>query len=102
MTVPLRLSKSTIQLDTTGVNTFGKSHPIGVDHIQQSQLAVVDVSGFLSTHELAEKLGMNAQSIRKRYTQQGSYFGVRPHKLPNGRLLWPANSVIRLISGEKQ
>lgn len=45
-----------------------------------------------TTKEFAESLDLEAQSIRKRYSQTGSYFGVRPVKLANGRLAWPAGS----------
>lgn len=51
----------------------------------------------LTTEEFATKLGLNAQSIRKRYSQTGSYFQVRPVKLPNRRLLWPADALDQLI-----
>lgn len=51
----------------------------------------------LTTEEFAQKLGMSAQTLRKRYSQTGSYFSVRPIKLPNRRLLWPANAVEQLI-----
>jgi hypothetical protein len=52
----------------------------------------------LTTEELAGQLGMSAQAIRKRYSQVGSYFDVRPVKLPNRRLLWPADAVQQLLS----
>lgn len=52
----------------------------------------------LTTDELAAELGMSAQSIRKRYSQTGSYFELRPVKLPNRRLLWPADALERLIN----
>lgn len=43
-----------------------------------------------STHQFAELNGVKAQSVRKRYSQTGSYFGIRPLKLANRRLRWPA------------
>ncbi|MEZ2309907.1 3'-5' exonuclease [Paraburkholderia sp. RCC_158] len=43
----------------------------------------------VSTEELAAILAVNPQSIRKRYSSDGSYHGIRPRKLPNRRLLWP-------------
>jgi hypothetical protein len=51
----------------------------------------------LSTDELAALLVLRPQSIRKRYCQTGAYFGLRPVKLPNGRLLWPADSLEQLM-----
>lgn len=52
----------------------------------------------LTTEELAEQLGMSPQTLRKRFSQTGSYFNVKPDKLPNGRLLWPADALEQLIN----
>jgi hypothetical protein len=41
------------------------------------------------TEQFAELNGVKAQSVRKRYAQTGSYFGIRPLKLANRRLKWP-------------
>ncbi|WP_333981572.1 hypothetical protein [Burkholderia gladioli] len=54
----------------------------------------------VSTDELAAILAVDPQSIRKRYSQTGSYHGVRPTKLPSRRLLWPVDSVKRLMKME--
>ncbi len=51
----------------------------------------------LTTKELALLLSMSAQSIRKRYCETGSYFHLKPIKLPNRRLLWPADAVELLV-----
>ena len=51
----------------------------------------------LSTEELAALLILRPQSIRKRYSQTGAYFCLRPVKLPNGRLMWPADSLEQLM-----
>lgn len=45
----------------------------------------------IPTSEMAAQLNMKPQSIRKQYSQNGSYFGVIPQKLPNGKLLWPGD-----------
>lgn len=50
-----------------------------------------------STEELAAEVKARPQSIRKRYCQTGSYWGLRPVKLPSGRLLWPADSIEQLM-----
>jgi len=44
---------------------------------------------YKSTEDFAAANLVKPQSVRSRYCREGSYFGVRPHKLPNGRLLWP-------------
>jgi len=54
----------------------------------------------LTTEDLAAELALKPQSLRKRYSQTGSYFGVRPKKLPNGQLRWPADAVERLLQAE--
>lgn len=55
----------------------------------------------LTTAELAAALSMREQSIRKRLSQTGSFWGLRPVRLPSGKLRWPADSVERLIAPSK-
>ncbi|WP_192894164.1 monooxygenase [Guyparkeria sp. SCN-R1] len=64
------------------------------------QPSVVVDSG-LSTAALASAIGYNTQSIHARLCRKGDFYGIRPKKLPNGRLVWPANTVDRLL-GEKE
>lgn len=49
-----------------------------------------------TTEQLAADIGLKPQSIRKRYCETGSYYCLRPIKYPNGRLMWPADSVEQL------
>ena len=53
--------------------------------------------GFGTTTEFAAEIGIREQSIRKRYSQTGSYYQVYPVKLPNRRLLWPPDRLARLL-----
>ncbi len=55
---------------------------------------------FLSTEEFAAVMAVDPQSIRKRYSSEGSYHGVRPSKLANRRVLWPVEAVRRLRNGD--
>lgn len=55
---------------------------------------------YLNTNDFAAKLGVKGQSVRRALCLAGHYMGVRPVKLPNGRLLWPAERLNRLTSGE--
>ena len=55
----------------------------------------------ISTETLAQAIDGKATSIRVRLCQKGSYYGITPKKLPSGRLLWPANSVERLLGEEE-
>lgn len=41
------------------------------------------------TKTFAARNHIEEQTARKRYSQTGSYFGVVPEKLANGRLAWP-------------
>lgn len=49
-----------------------------------------------STEGLATALGLRPASIRVHLCRRGSYYGLTPDRLPNGRLLWPSDSVERL------
>ena len=52
----------------------------------------------LTTDDLAVSIGIKPQSIRARLSRTGSYFSLRPRRMPNGRLLWPSDAVDRLTS----
>lgn len=54
----------------------------------------------LSTEEAAAKLRAAPQTPRSSLCRLGHWMGMRPVKLPNGRLLWDAAEVERLASGE--
>ncbi len=57
---------------------------------QRSEKPASAVSSFTDdTEQFAELNGVKAQSVRKRYSQTGSYFGIRPLQLANRRLKWP-------------
>ena len=51
----------------------------------------------ITTENFANSIGCKPSSIRVRLCETGSYFGVKPHKLPSGRLLWPTDAVQQLI-----
>ena len=51
----------------------------------------------ITTEFLARSIGVKPESIRVRLCRTGSFHGLVPHKLPTGRLLWPMDSVERLI-----
>jgi hypothetical protein len=56
----------------------------------------------LSTRQLAQFMGVLAESIRVQLSRKGSYHGLRPDRLPNGRLLWPADSRERLLDAGRR
>ena len=55
----------------------------------------------LTTNQLARLAITTPGNIRVRLCQTGSFFGVKPLKLPSRRLLWPADSLERLAAYRK-
>lgn len=53
-----------------------------------------------STDEAASLLKIRPQTLRAALCRDGHYFGVRPIKLPNRMLAWPAEAIHRLLTGE--
>ncbi len=49
----------------------------------------------LSAEQFAAINQVKAQSVRARLCRTGSYFGIVPLKLANGRLVWPAVQVAK-------
>jgi|JI8StandDraft_1071087.scaffolds.fasta_scaffold123953_2 hypothetical protein len=54
-----------------------------------------------STEDLAQVFHVEPASIRSALSRSGHYMGLKPFKLPNRRLAWPANDVVRLLNGEE-
>jgi len=52
----------------------------------------------LSTKRLAVLALTTPGSVRVRLCETGSFYGIKPLKLPSGRLLWPADSLARLAA----
>jgi hypothetical protein len=52
----------------------------------------------LSTDAFAAQHLVEPQTVRKQYSVTGSYHGVRPVRLPNRRLLWPADSIQQIVA----
>lgn len=68
-------------------------------HINFSPVIATDTAVLVSTETFAAKQLVKQQSVRKRYSQTGTYFGVRPVKLCNGRLGWPLEFVKKYVDG---
>lgn len=58
-------------------------------------------SSKLSTENLSELLKVRPSTIRRGFCVRGEYMGLRPVKLPNGRLLWDREQAERLVVGGK-
>jgi hypothetical protein len=54
----------------------------------------------LSTEQAAAALHIRPQTLRAALCRDGHYFGIRPVKLPNRMLAWPADAIDRLLNGE--
>lgn len=54
----------------------------------------------ITTEELAASMRIVSQTARASLCRHGHYLGMRPVKLPNGKLLWDAAEVQRLLAGE--
>ena len=54
----------------------------------------------LDTESAARQLGVKPPTMRHSLCLRGHYLGIRPVKLPNGRLLWPQDAIQRLLGGE--
>ena len=67
---------------------------------KKTRTVVTTASGVpdaLTTEELADALGVQAQTIRKQHSATGAYLGIRPTKLANRRLMWPADAVNQVL-----
>jgi len=51
----------------------------------------------LTTADLASAMRVKPESIRSHFYRHGAYYGIRPIKGPNRRLLWPSDSIERLL-----
>ena len=60
----------------------------------------MDKNEKINTEEFAGKLGVKSGTVRRGYCIDGHYMGIKPVKLPNGRLLWPVAEVNKLTQGE--
>lgn len=58
-------------------------------------------SDYLSTEQLADTIHGQPSTIRTRLCKTGSFYGIKPTKLPSGRLLWPADAVQALLNGKE-
>lgn len=54
----------------------------------------------LTTDEFAAERRVLPQSVRKQYAATGAYCGVAPLRLPNRRLLWPADTIKQIAAAQ--
>ncbi len=53
----------------------------------------------LSTEQAAAALHVRPQTLRAALCRDGHYCGIRPVKLPNRMLAWPADQIDALLTG---
>lgn len=58
------------------------------------------VPRFYLTSEAGAACRFAPSTLRKEHSLNGHFKGIRPVKMPGGRLLWPADQVDRLARGE--
>lgn len=61
----------------------------------------IETTPRITTEQLATATHSKPNSIRTRLCKTGSFYGIKPIKLPSGRLLWPADAVQALIAGKE-
>lgn len=54
-----------------------------------------------STTAVAGALGIQPHSLSTSLYRKGHYCGIKPARLPNGRLLWPADEIDALVAGAR-
>jgi len=70
-------------------NPLKNVHYAGEDPVSIGEQRSDSTQAGRSTNEFAASHLVLPQSVRVRLCQTGSYFGIVPEKLPNGRLMWP-------------
>jgi predicted transcriptional regulator len=74
-------------------------NPEALAAILSAAAAAADAPGtFLTTRELARRIGYSPQTIRNGLCSRGHFYGLVPERLPTGELRWPADSVARLMA----
>jgi hypothetical protein len=51
----------------------------------------------LPTNQFAELFGVKGDTVRRNLCVNGHFLGMKPIKLANGRLLWPATTPEQLV-----
>lgn len=67
---------------------------------EETEMLLLSIPKKLTTSELAACLRVSPQTPIAALSRAGHYLGLRPRKLGNGRLLWDADAVSRLLNGE--
>jgi hypothetical protein len=85
--------------DQTGEGEYSQPLGINSDELDEIPPALAEIANgrdHIDTPELGRVTHHANQTIRKLYSQEGHYFGIRPIKIGN-KLLWPVRPVARLL-----
>ncbi len=66
----------------------------------QTNAAASSVRRQWTTEQLAAEFHVVANTPRAALCRAGHWMGMRPTKLPNGKLLWDAAAAERVLNGE--
>lgn len=58
-----------------------------------------NIQAGISTEKLAAAFGVKPNTPRVAHSVHGHYFGIKPRKAPNGRLIWPLEEVQAVLAG---
>lgn len=56
---------------------------------------------YVPTEAIAQSFCVKPETVRRSYCVKNHYMGIKPKKLPNGRLLWPAEALDRVLNQAK-
>ena len=56
----------------------------------------------IPTREFARELHVKDESVRRSLCINGHYMGIKPLKLPNGRLLWPVSEIKKVFKSARE
>jgi len=62
-----------------------------------NEVFIMELQEFINTEEAAKMFGVKGHSLRAQYCTTGSYFGLIPRKMPNGRLLWARRDIEEML-----
>lgn len=71
------------------------------NHIPPALAEIANGRDHIQTSELSRAISRAVITIRKRYNECGSYYGIRPVKFGN-KLLWPVSDIAKLLNGGAQ
>lgn len=52
-----------------------------------------------STKDFAKYVSVKSATVRRGYCVNGHYLGIKPLRLPNGRLSWPIEEIEKIMGG---